>query len=252
MNRRLLFFIDIDDTFMWRGGIPSANINAILRAQEKGHKFFINTGRSYGFIPPEIKNDIPFDGYVSSIGAHIIVGGHELLAEHFEFEDFYRNIEPFARAGYPMHIESYESVYSLNLNPFPYETLLSSFDELKEHKNERFSKATVVCHATDSEKARFGAEYQLIQNPRFLEVSRAGYTKASGIFKVIEHLNVSIENTVAIGDARNDLPMLKAAGIAVTLENALPEVKAQCDLIVPSAENAGFARAVEILTEEKG
>ncbi len=252
MDKKLVFFLDIDDTLMYRGVIPQENIDAILEAQAQGHKFFINTGRSYGFIPPEVKADIPFDGYISGIGSHVTVDGKEIVADHFDFDDFYEKLEPFAKAGIKMHIESIENVYALGITPFLYETVISSFDEIKKFRDERFCKATVFCQIADEDRARFTERYQLIQNPHFLEISLAGYTKASALKTIIEYLGVPLENTVAMGDALNDLPMLKAAGTSVTVANARDEVQKAADLVVPTAAEAGVAAAIKILTEKKG
>jgi len=37
-----------------------------------------------------------------------------------------------------------------------------------------------------------------------------------------------------VGDRRDDLPMIRAAGLGVAMENALPEVKAAADASPPS------------------
>ena len=53
MNRKLLFF-DIDGTLL-AGGIPGyipdSTIEALKQAQANGHYIFINSGRTYGFMP---------------------------------------------------------------------------------------------------------------------------------------------------------------------------------------------------------
>lgn len=57
MNRKLLFF-DIDGTLL-AGGIPGyihdSTIEALKQAQANGHYIFINSGRTYGFMPEAIK-----------------------------------------------------------------------------------------------------------------------------------------------------------------------------------------------------
>ena len=54
-SKRYAIFIDIDGTlYTSANGTPKVNIEAIKRVREKGHLVFINTGRSYGYIPEEI------------------------------------------------------------------------------------------------------------------------------------------------------------------------------------------------------
>ena len=50
--------------------------------------------------------------------------------------------------------------------------------------------------------------------------------------------------TIAAGDADNDIPMLQAAGLGVAMGNALPHVKAEADYIAPSNEEDGVATAI--------
>ena len=68
MNRKLLFF-DIDGTLL-AGGIPGyipdSTIEALKQAQANGHYIFINSGRTYGFMPEAIK-EFPFDGFVAAV-----------------------------------------------------------------------------------------------------------------------------------------------------------------------------------------
>ena len=47
------------------------------------------------------------------------------------------------------------------------------------------------------------------------------------------------------GDNMNDLPAFDAAGIAVTVENARPEVKEHADLIVGSYSDLGVLRELK-------
>ena len=57
MNRKFLFF-DIDGTLL-AGGIPGyipdSAMEALKQAQANGHYIFINSGRTYGFMPKAIK-----------------------------------------------------------------------------------------------------------------------------------------------------------------------------------------------------
>ena len=53
-------------------------------------------------------------------------------------------------------------------------------------------------------------------------------TKASAILALADRIGA--EKIVAFGDNINDLPMLRAADVAVAVGNALPEVKAEADI----------------------
>ncbi len=56
---------------------------------------------------------------------------------------------------------------------------------------------------------------------------------------------VDVGECVAIGDSHNDLPMLRAAGLAIAMEGAPPEVLEAADHVVPSVESDGLALAID-------
>jgi hydroxymethylpyrimidine pyrophosphatase-like HAD family hydrolase len=49
---------------------------------------------------------------------------------------------------------------------------------------------------------------------------------------------------MAIGDGRNDIPLLSSAGLAVAMGNAPDEVKAIADHVTLDVEHSGLAAAV--------
>ncbi|MBR2036785.1 MAG: HAD hydrolase family protein, partial [Lachnospiraceae bacterium] len=54
-----------------------------------------------------------------------------------------------------------------------------------------------------------------------------------------EYLNIPIENTIAVGDAENDIPMLEAAGLGVAMKNASDDIKQHADYITKLDNNEG-------------
>lgn len=81
----------------------------------------------------------------------------------------------------------------------------------------------------------------------FLEVAAAGVNKATGLETVCAELGILPSEVVAFGDNNNDVEMLQWAGIGVAMGNALPEVKALADRVVPSNDEFGVAAVVEEL-----
>jgi len=71
--------------------------------------------------------------------------------------------------------------------------------------------------------------------------------KGIGLRKMAEYYRIPIENTVAIGDNFNDLPMLQCAGYAIAMDNADNEVKKICDFVTLSNSENGVAHALRKL-----
>lgn len=72
---------------------------------------------------------------------------------------------------------------------------------------------------------------------RYLEFNPRGVDKGSGLRFLASHLGIPMEETLAIGDNYNDLPMLRAAGLGVCVANGLAAVKAEADVITASDNN---------------
>jgi hydroxymethylpyrimidine pyrophosphatase-like HAD family hydrolase len=69
--------------------------------------------------------------------------------------------------------------------------------------------------------------------------------KGNGIRVMAEYFNIPIENTVAIGDNFNDVPMLKTAGLSIAMENGDPAVKEIADVVTLTNNEHGVAHAIE-------
>lgn len=81
--------------------------------------------------------------------------------------------------------------------------------------------------------------------PFYLEVIPAAINKGRGVLDTCAALGIDPANTVAFGDAENDIPMLKAAGVGVAMGNAAPNVKAAAHAITASNNEDGIAVWVE-------
>jgi hydroxymethylpyrimidine pyrophosphatase-like HAD family hydrolase len=63
----------------------------------------------------------------------------------------------------------------------------------------------------------------------WLDLSPVGVSKASGLALVCDRLGVAQADTLAIGDGRNDIEMLRWAGRGVAMGQAVEEVKEAAD-----------------------
>lgn len=72
--------------------------------------------------------------------------------------------------------------------------------------------------------------------------------KGSALRAAAGAVDIPLPSVVAIGDARNDLPMLRIAGTAVAMGQADPVVADACHLVAPPVEEDGVATALDALT----
>ena len=92
-----------------------------------------------------------------------------------------------------------------------------------------------------------GSELQVIFNKGAVMVLPSGINKATGLQTLLRKLHLSLHNTVAVGDAENDLSLLQAAECAVAVANALPSVKAQADWVTSMPQGAGVSQLIDQL-----
>lgn len=90
----------------------------------------------------------------------------------------------------------------------------------------------------------------IFSNPIYLEIFDKTAGKGNAVRFVCEHFQIPLSNSVAAGDAENDISMLQAAGTAVAMANATPEVKACADFITQQDnDHDGLSEAILQLFE---
>lgn len=77
------------------------------------------------------------------------------------------------------------------------------------------------------------------------EVMPAGVTKAFALEKLAKKLGIPSEDIMALGDANNDLEMLKFSGLGIAMGNASDYVKSLADYVTDSNDKNGVAKTIE-------
>ena len=96
-----------------------------------------------------------------------------------------------------------------------------------------------------------GLELQVIFNKGAVMVLPGGMNKASGLKAALAELNVSLHNTVGVGDAENDHAFLSICECSAAVANALPAVKETADVVLKSDHGAGVTELIrEMLTDD--
>jgi HAD superfamily hydrolase (TIGR01484 family) len=79
-----------------------------------------------------------------------------------------------------------------------------------------------------------------------LQITDKGSDKFHGVEALRKLLDVTREQTLAIGDGSNDIPLFKAADVKIAMGNAIPELKALADYEVATVEEDGWAEAMRL------
>ena len=99
-------------------------------------------------------------------------------------------------------------------------------------------------------EAQFAGRLSIIpSDPTIMEVQRPDTDKATGIAKLRRYLGEQTRTVITCGDFENDIPMHRAADVAVAPANALPAVKEICDLVLCSNNDGLIADVIEAIED---
>ena len=263
-----LLVLDVDGTLLNdEREISKRTLAALLKVQQMGVRIVLASGRpTYGLMPLaktlELGN---YGGFVLSYnGCQIIKAQNgEILFERRINPEMLPYLEKKARkngfAIFTYHddtliTDSPDNEYIKN------EALLNNLKIIKE---DEFSTAIdfAPCKCmlvSDKEKALIGLEQHwekrlagtldaFRSEPYFLEVVPCGVNKANTLGALLEHLGVTREEVIAVGDGVCDVTMLQLAGMGVAMGHSQDSVKVCADYVTASNEEDGVALAVEKL-----
>ncbi len=77
-----------------------------------------------------------------------------------------------------------------------------------------------------------------------LEINQKGVEKGTGLAALCDYLQISPEETAAVGDGEADIAMLCVAGLSIAMENAQDPVKQSATLVAPSNDDDGAVWAI--------
>ena len=246
-------FLDIDGTLIADSFIiPPENLKAIKAAREKGHMVFVNTGRSWGNIPPVLMEQIKdFDGIIAGSGAMVKIANETVFSGSLSNDLVFRIAGfVFSNPQYWATFEGYYSNYVItngirHCNEF--QQHIGSMSELKKACEADEIQVIAMGGEPISEEFEtlFADEITVFQFSYYADLVKKGLNKAVGIEKVLEFTGIRRENTIAIGDSNNDYDMLKYAGIGVAMANSQQSILDMADYITDSNSENGVAKATE-------
>ncbi|PKK99788.1 MAG: hypothetical protein CVV57_01670 [Tenericutes bacterium HGW-Tenericutes-2] len=87
--------------------------------------------------------------------------------------------------------------------------------------------------------------YLLQSSKNYLDIGHHSVNKGNALSILVRYLNVSLEDTMAIGDQENDIKMIQVAGVGVAMGDGNILLKNEADYITKSFDENGVSHAVE-------
>lgn len=258
---------DLDETLLSSNThVCARNQLAIQKARQLGVKFVPATGRGFKAITPTLKelglNQEPGE-YVISFNGGCITENKNNRILHFQglsFEKASQLYQLGLKYDVCIHVYTKNMLYMYHANQdeinytaprHPYRLIkqqninfLKGQDIAKLlYGNTNQNYLRKIAHDLGKITADLAVSYS---SNRYLEFNPQGIDKGFGLLWLAKKLGVKREQTMAIGDNFNDLPMIKAAGLGVGVANTNPEMKDQCDVITKASNNqGGVGEAIE-------
>jgi Cof subfamily protein (haloacid dehalogenase superfamily) len=83
--------------------------------------------------------------------------------------------------------------------------------------------------------------------PTYIEFTSMQADKSLALDFLCQRWGIARESTAAVGDGRNDVSMIRWAGLGVAVETAPEEVRAAADKLIPGPGSGGIAELIESL-----
>ncbi len=256
---------DLDETLLNNDGtINPLNVEVIKAAVAQGFKFVPNTGRSFLSVQDLLKTlglADQADQYVISYNGGVIVenqgnrildvSGMSLpLAEQifqaglvndavdvhiytvdrlFVYNPSAADEEYMAARGV-----NYEVMADRNLNFLKDEAAITKviFEHLDAKVQAQIKAAVLKAVGANQVEATFSSS-------RYVEFNPAGVDKGRATLTLGAKLGIKPEEIMAIGDNSNDLSMIKAAGLGISVANGIPAVKEAAQVVTARTNNQG-------------
>lgn len=212
---------DYDGTLAHHGTVDEIALDALQRLRESGRKLVLVTGRRLESLREVFPQINLFDCVVAENGA--------LLYWPEKHEE--RALAP------PPPPEFLEALRQRGVGPI---------------EVGRVIVATWTPHETavlDAIRA-LGLELQIIFNKGAVMVLPSGVNKAVGLAAALAQLEMSPKNTVAVGDAENDVSLLSACGVSAAVANALDTIRKTADVVLDQPHGLGVAELIDRLIQD--
>ena len=249
-------FFDIDGTLQTLGlnqetYVPESNKRALKELREKEVKIFIASGRPINIIPEiEEKCEIQFDGYVMMNGQYVF--NHEAMISKntLPVDELEKALLFLIERQISVTVAEEDYVYQVEEIHHQTDQLyknIASYKRIFEHPV--YQIMPCIQESDVETEKEFFSILKSGQSARwidfFMDVISKGSGKNTGIDKIIAYYGISLDETMAFGDAGNDVGMLKHVNMGIAMGNGTPVAKEAAKYITDPIDEEGIYNALK-------
>lgn len=257
MTYRTLF-LDIDGTILKPDHTYSESTKkAIEQVQAKGIEVFLATGRPLHEIT-ELTNELNVHSFIGYNGGYATYNNEVIVNEPIDVDIIKQYLEISQSHDHEIVFYTNEKNYFTSLQKPVVQHFIEAF-QLK--YNERFTDRVIdqiLSITLMNLETHHVSLYELTADIQLAQVNIEGLrhaydliqtnvNKGKAIEKVIHHLKIKREQTIAFGDGLNDKQMLEVVGEGVAMGNAHPDLLPYAKHVTTSVEEDGIYHGLKKL-----
>lgn len=263
VKNKKIIFIDSDGTLRDSSGVISERVKKVIQENiKKGNKIIISTSRPRYQIIKVVEEVLADDIVISSNGSEIYDSKNKriIFNSFIEYDELIKLVEYayLKDIRLILTMDDYDCVTKdirnsnqklLNKDDYKNELINCNVKQcmfIDKNSNEIFKlkdilskndKLNIVDESNEKSKCC----------EKWFSIVNSNCSKGNAIKILIKYLNVPIENTIAIGNDKNDISMFEVAGLSVAVANASEDIKNKVDYITLSNDEDGVALFLESL-----
>ena len=242
--------------------ISKANLDAINGFISRGGIFVVCTGRCTTSILPELTKQ-GYEGYYASYNGAVVGDTktgktlfrkaipNDVCVRFLKFcEENNINVHTYPNDVLTIKEHNEFVAWYLIYNKMSYEIIpnLSEYFEKTGFDSAKFvlsgNKELLAKWLPLATKAL--PECNVVQaNNRLIEITLKGVSKGTAIDILSKVCDIPVEETIGIGDAGNDVAMIKSAGLGIAMGNAPDFVKCEADFIARDVNDDAIKHVIE-------
>lgn len=272
MSETKVVFLDVDGTITtYENEIPESAKRAIRLARKNGHRVLMCTGRSKAENPPEL-TEIGFDGMIGGNGSYVEVEDHVVMHRHVSAEQCRRIVDWCHARGLEFYLESNNGLFASENFRDAARPVLRIYAGRKGAENAETLETDDVMHGMvyggelyrdDVNKVSFIlSSYQDYldavdefpdmkvgtwggagETALFGDMGVSGIDKAQAVRAAVEYLGADMADTIAVGDAKVDIPMLECCAVGVAMGSGGEEIRQMADFVTTDVDKDGLWNA---------